>query len=274
MKNSFLSKMLLISFFVSILFFHSCTSHKSLPYFKNIDEVTRAELLSTSKPHEPRIMPNDIISITVNSTVPGAAVDFNLPLVPANLSSSTQTGVVSSSTSGSLQNYLVDKDGSINYPVLGSLKIGGMTAVEVQQYIRSLIYPKYISAEPIINVRFLNFKVSVLGEVTRPGTYTSENGQMTILDALAAAGDMTIYGKRNNLLLVRTGVDGEIVFHNINMQDRNVVYDESIFYLQQNDKLYIEPNRTRGNNSSIGALESLSLSALSIVISVIAIITR
>ncbi len=267
---------ILHSLLVSILivFLGSCTGYKELPYLKNAEKISPEVLSSIAAVHEPKIMPHDIITITVNSNIPGAAVDFNLPLVPTNLGSAIQTGVAYSNTSGSLQNYLVDKDGKINFPILGELSIGGMTSKEAQDYIVSLIYPRYIAEKPVINIRFVNFGVSVLGEVAKPGVYTSANGQMTILDALAAAGDMTIYGRRENVLLLRIQENGEIAMHRIDLQDKNLVLNKDLFYLQQNDKLYVETNKAKGNNSRFGTFESISLSALSIVISVIAIITR
>lgn len=263
----------LIVFFL-VVFLASCSGYKQLPYLKNAETVSPEILSSVAAIHEAKIMPNDIITITVNSNIPGAATDFNLPMVPTNLSSVIQTTATYSSTAGSLQNYLVDKDGKINFPILGQLSIGGMTAKEAQDYIISLIYPRYIAEKPIVNVRFINFGVSVLGEVARPGVYTTPNGQMTILDALAAAGDMTIYGRRDNVLLLRIQENGEIAMHRIDMQDKNLVLNKDLFYLQQNDKLYVETNKAKGNNSRFGTFESISLSALSIVISVIAIITR
>lgn len=263
----------LIVFFL-VVFLASCSGYKQLPYLKNAETVSPEILSSVAAIHEAKIMPNDIITITVNSNIPGAATDFNLPMVPTNLSSVIQTTATYSSTAGSLQNYLVDKDGQINFPILGQLSIGGMTAKEAQDYIVSLIYPRYIAEKPIVNVRFINFGVSVLGEVARPGVYTTPNGQMTILDALAAAGDMTIYGRRDNVLLLRIQENGEIAMHRIDMQDKNLVLNKDLFYLQQNDKLYVETNKAKGNNSRFGTFESISLSALSIVISVIAIITR
>lgn len=168
----------------------------------------------------------------------------------------------------------MDKNGNIDFPVLGKLKIAGKNTRELQEYLTGEIYPRYISTKPVVNVRILNFKVSVLGEVNKPGTYTSDNGQMTLFDALAAAGDLTIYGRRNNVLLMRTTETGDVVTYRINLQDKNSVANKDIFYLQQNDKLYVETNKSKGNNSSIGGIESLTLSALSILISVISIITR
>lgn len=230
------------------------------------------EILSTSI-HEAKIMPNDIISITVNSTVPGAAMDFNLPLIPTNLSNPVQTTITPVSTNaGSLQNYMVGKDGKIDFPILGELKLSGMTTTEAEDYLVSLIYPRYIIEKPIVNVRFLNFEVSVLGEVVKPGIYNSANGQMTILDALAASGDMTIYGKRENVLLIRTLENGQTAMYRINMQDKNLPQNQDVFYLQQNDKLYVETNKAKGNNSSFGTVQSIGLSALSLVVSVISVI--
>ncbi|GAB6011945.1 polysaccharide biosynthesis/export family protein [Viscerimonas tarda] len=278
MKSNSTTQEILIQVFlalVMIVVFGSCNGYKQLPYLKNASTTSPETLSEIAQVHEAKIMPNDILSITVNSTAAGAATDFNLPLVPSAVNTAVQTTVSSSSGgSGSLQNYLVDKDGKINFPVLGELKLSGMTPKEAQEHLVSLIYPRYLSEKPVVNVRFVNFGVSVLGEVVRPGIYNSANGQMTILDALAAAGDMTIYGKRNNVLLVRTLENGEITTHRIDMQDENLLQNKELFYLQQNDKLYVETNRAKGNNSNFGTFESISLSAISIVISVIAILTR
>lgn len=274
MKKSFyyLSLFLLVA---TLTCLNSCSSYKKLPYFDNLDDNSKRELLSASGVYEAKIKPFDILSITVNSTIPGAAIDFNLPVVPTNYDKAVQTTLSATSTNtGSLQNYLVDKDGIINFPVLGKLKVVGLTTKQLQDSIAGSIYPRYISEEPVVNVRMLNFKVSVLGEVARPGVYESENGQMTILDAFAAAGDLTIYGKRNNVLLIRTTDAGNIVTYRIDMQDKNIVANKDIFYMQQNDKLYVETNKSKGNNSSFGTAQSIGLTALSIVISLIAIITR
>ncbi len=264
---------LLVLFLVII--FSSCNGYKQLPYLKDAGVSLSDTISGLAIPHEPRIMPNDIISITVNSTVLGAASNFNLPMVPGNLDNPLQTSVfTATSTTGSLQNYLVNQDGRINFPLLGELKLGGMTIKEAQYYIISLIYPRYIAEKPIVNIRFVNFEISVLGEVAKPGIYKSVNGQMTILDALAAAGDMTVYGKRNNVLLVRIKDNGDIATHRIDIQDKDLLQNRNLFYMQQNDKLYVETNKAKGNNSRFGTLETIGLSAVSILISIIAIVTR
>lgn len=251
---------------VTILFTTSCTAYKKLPYMETAEN---SELLNTVS-HQPKIMPNDIISITVNSSIEGAAASFNLPLVPIGVGNVVQTSA-GSGGGGSLQNYLVDQNGNINFPVLGTLKIAGMTLKETQNYIASLIYPQYISEKPIVNVRLLNFQVSVLGEVNHPGTFTSSNGQMTVLDAIAAAGDLTLYGKRNNILLVRTNENGETQFFRFDIQDKNFINNSAIFFLQQNDKLYVETNKAKGNNSAFGTMQSMTLSIIGTSISVLSL---
>lgn len=261
--------------FIFCIVLCSCTAYKKLPYLVNTELVAQDSLMTNTKNRLAKIKSNDILSIIVSSTIPGAANDFNLPLIPASSNQSIQTTISNSTNaSGSIQNYIVDSDGYINFPVLGKIYIANYTVEEAQNYITSLIYPKYISTEPIVNIRFLNFEVSVLGEVAKPGIYKSQNGIITILDALAFAGDMTIYGKRNNVLLVRTASDGQVHLHRIDMQNKDLVLNNNLFYLQQNDKIYIETNNAKGNSSRFGTLESLGISAISILISIIAIVTR
>lgn len=260
---------------VGTMFLFSCNTYKGLYYLDKAELYNKESLKQTEGVHEAKIMPNDILSIVVNSEIKGAAEDFNLQVVPTNSNQVQQTSVGSgTATSGTLQNYLVDNFGVVNFPILGSVKLSGMTIREAQEHIANLIYPDYISSKPIVNIRQLNFEVAVLGEVKNPGLYKVNNGQMTILDALAAAGDMTIYGKRDDVLLVRTLENGELSFHKIDMRNRKLALNKDLFYLQQNDKLYVHANRARGNSSRFGSLESLGMSALSILISVVAIITR
>jgi len=265
---------------VSVLFLiSSCSAYKKLPYIQDADQFTREQLQAAAYTYEAKIMPKDILTIVVNSTTPGATRDFNLPLIPSGLNSTVQSTVnLSSSESGSMQNYIVDKDGYVNMAILGKVKIGGLAKSEAEEHIKSLIYPTYLKEEPIVNIRFLSFKVSVLGEVAKPGTFEMINEQATIFDALAAAGDLTIYGKRNNVTLLRTDEKGALQVHKIDLQDRNLLLNKDIYYLQQNDKLYVEANKARGNGSSWGTIESItvsaSLSAISIIISVISLATR
>lgn len=254
------------------VFFLSCNSYKDLIYLNDINEKDSAYLSEIGSVHEPKIRPNDILSISVISEIRGAAEDFNLPLLAVGSESDVQVVGASRNSSGTLQNYLVDKDGKIDFPVLGSLTLKDMTVTEAQEYIQNAIYPEYIYTKPIVNIRQLNFTISVLGEVNKPGTYKADNGQITIFDALAAAGDMTIFGKRDNILLMRTQNNGKLTFHRIDIRNKNTVLNKNIYYLQQNDKLYVQANKAKGNSSSFGTMQTVGISALSVIISVIAII--
>lgn len=262
---------------IVLIFFSitSCTSYKKLPYLKEAETLTESQIKSSAMIYEAKIMPNDVLSITVNSRTKGIAQDFNLELLPNNNEGvNIETYSTANGITGTLQNYIVDTDGNINFPVLGSVSVAGLTRIELQDKLANLICPKYISELPIINVRFLNFKVSVLGEVARPGMYSSENSVLSLFDALALAGDLTIYGKRSNVMLLRENEKGEVKIHRINLQDKDILLNKDIYYLQQNDKIIVEANKTRGNASSIGSLESIGISVVSIMITIVTLITR
>lgn len=258
-----------------ILSFSSCTAYKKIPYIQGADTLSQKELANSALNYEAKVMPNDILLITVNTLTPEASKDFNLPLIPSNSKSVMPTELNSASSEyGSLQNYIVDKEGFINFPVLGKVKVGGLTKAGVEKMLHDAIYPTYTKENPVVTMRFLNYQVTVLGEVAKPGRYASQNAQMTIFDALALAGDLTIYGKRKNLLLLRTDETGQKQVYPIDLQDRKLLLKNDLYYLQQNDVLYVEPNKSKGNNSQFGTLEGMTLSAISILISVISIITR
>lgn len=242
---------------------------------EDADTISQSEFAQIAEPYEAKIMPNDILSIIVNTSNPAASKDFNLSLVPQGQDNPLQTNVYTAgNTNGTLQNYIVDNNGYVNMPILGLLKISGLTKKQAEKKIYDLIYPKYLTEEPIVIIRFLNYKVTLLGEVAKPGEYNTPNGKITLLDALAQAGDLTIYGNRKNVLLIREDANGERMTRQINLQDKNILLDNEIYYLQQNDIIYVQPNKTRGNSSSIGSLESLALSGFSLLISIISIITR
>ena len=270
MMNRKIITKLFASLFV-VAFLSSCTAYKKIPYLKEAESLEQEELKKVAFISEFKIMPKDALTIIVNSQRRDVAANFNMPIAPATIKNTTQLELPSGNT---LQNYIVDKDGYILFPVLGRMYVAGLTRNELEQKIKDGIYPLYLKEEPIVNVRYQNFKVSVLGEVLKPGVYQLSEDRLNIFDALALAGDMTIYGKRDNVLLLRTNAEGEVSVHRINLQDRTLLLQSDLFYLQQNDQLLVETNKTKGNSSSIGILESLGLSAISILISVISIITR
>ena len=247
----------------------SCGSTKNIPYLVDAEQLPEKQLKETAMIYEAKIMPKDILTVTVNTTVPEAAVPFNLPLAPANSGAINTTQL---SYGAGLQNYIVDNAGNIEFPVLGTLHVAGLTRVQVQNLIKSKIYPQFLKEEPVINVRFQNYKISVLGEVARPGSFTATNEQCTLFDALAMAGDLTIYGKRENVMLIREYADGSKAVYRINLQDKDLVLNPQIYYLQQNDVLIIEPNKTKARAAGIGSSETFTISIVSTLISVATLI--
>ena len=228
----------------------SCKTPKNVAYIQNSDSLdfARSEVL-----YDARIMPKDVLTITVSTTTPEAAKQFNL---------------VTPTSQTQLQNYLVDNEGMINFPVVGQLKVGGMTKTEAEKLITNAISPYLKESEnPVVTVRMTSFSVSVLGEVNQPGTFPIEREKINVLEALAMAGDLTIYGVRNNVTLIREERDGTKSYHTLNLNDANIV-NSPYYNLQQNDILYVEPNKIKAQNSTIGSMTTLWLSATSILVSV------
>lgn len=249
-----------------VLSFFSCGSTKNVAYFQNADTLN----LSASKGlYDAKIMPKDLLTITVSTTDPKAAAPFNL-----SVQSTLGNGGSLSSGSGSLLQYLVDNDGCINFPVVGLIKVAGLTKRECEDLIHDKIKPYMAANErPIINVRMSSFKISVLGEVASPGQYTVDAEKISILQALADAGDLTIYGKRNNVMLVREDANGQKSIHRLNLNDANLI-NSPYYYLQQNDAIIVEPNKVKAQNSSIGQSTTLWFSAIGIVTSVASLVTN
>ena len=207
-------------------------------------------------------MPKDVLTITVSATDADAAVPFNMT-VPTPL---TQ-GQRSSYSQALLQSYLVDNDGNIDFPKVGSIHLGGLTKSEAEKLIQDKIKPYMNEQEnPIVTVRMTNYKISVLGEVNRQGMYTVGNEKINILEALALAGDLTIYGVRTNVKLIREDATGEKTMHVLDLTDANII-NSPYYYLQQNDIVYVEPNKVKAQNSSVGSMTTLWFSATSILIS-------
>ena len=245
--------------FVSVLLLCSCASTKNVPYFQNADQVIleQSRLL-----YDAKIMPKDILSITVSTVNPDAAKPFNLS-VPTTYSNSNLTTY----SYGSLQTYLVDNEGHIDFPIVGSMKVGGLTKNECEKMVRDKIMPYLNKNEnPIVTVRMINYKISVLGEVNRPGMFTVNNEKINILEALAQAGDLTIYGVRDKVKLIREDASGRKEIHTLNLNDANII-NSPYYYLQQNDIVYVEPNKVKARNSGIGQSTSLWLTSTSILIS-------
>ena len=250
--------------FLVIVLMMSCGSSRKIAYLGNSSSVKLAE---SGYLYDARIMPKDELTITVNTITPTAAAPFNLT-VPTTVSD--QGGRLSSQQN--LQTYLVDNDGNINFPIVGTIKVLGLTKSEAEQLIVEKIRPYILEAEkPIVTVRLSGFSVSVLGEVVAPGKFYVSNEKINIFEALAKAGDMTIYGIRDQVKLIREDSQGNKAIHILNLCDASIV-DSPFYYLQQNDIVYVEPNKAKAQNSSIGNMTTLWFSATSILVSIATLI--
>ena len=238
----------------------SCQSYKKVPYMQDVSVVNEA--IQQESLYDAKIMPKDLLTIVVSCTSPELAVPFNLIVAsPSNLSISNTV----TTTQPVLQPYLVDNEGKISFPVLGELKLGGLTKKEAEQMIVDKLKP-YIKEAPIVTVRMVNYKISVIGEVARPGTFTISNEKVNLLEALAMAGDMTVYGLRDNVRLIREDSSGKQQITTLDLNKAETILSP-YYWLQQNDIIYVTPNKAKARNSDIGNSTSLWFSATSILVS-------
>ena len=250
-----MSRVLLACLVVSL--FSSCQSYKKVPYLQDAEVVSQVR--QEESLYDAKIMPKDLLTIVVSCTSPELAVPFNLAVA-------TQNNLITSTTSQPvLQQYLVDNEGKINFPVLGELKVGGLTKKQAEAMIVDKLKP-YLKEIPIVTVRMINYKISVIGEVARPGTFTISNEKVNLLEALAMAGDMTVWGLRDNVKLIREGADGRQQIITLDLNKAETILSP-YYWLQQNDIVYVTPNKAKARNSDIGNSTSLWFSATSILVS-------
>ena len=246
----------------------ACQSYKKVPYFQNVEVVNEAE--QQEKLYDAKIMPKDLLTIVVSCTNPELAIPFNLTVASnAGIAVSTSSYVT---TQPVLQPYLVDNEGNINFPVLGELKLGGLTKREAEQLIIDKLKP-YMKETPIVTVRMVNYKISVIGEVTRPGTFTISNEKVNLLEALAMAGDMTVYGLRDNVKLIREDANGKQQIVTLDLNKAETILSP-YYWLQQNDIVYVTPNKAKARNSDVGNSTSLWFSATSILVSIVSLLVN
>ncbi|WP_269223377.1 MULTISPECIES: polysaccharide biosynthesis/export family protein [Flavobacterium] len=258
MNSIFLLKKLMV--FVLILCFFSCASRKDIIYYQDIDGIAFKEKENS---YEIKIQPDDLLMIIVSAEDPEIAAPFNLKSY-----TSVNPGKQDVASSQATQLYLVDANGFIDFPILGRLKVSGMARSQLVQLFQDKI-SAYIK-NPIINMRIMNFKVSVQGEVTVPGTYTIASERITLIEALAMAKDLTIYGKRNNLLIIRE-IDGVKTYNRVDITKSDFI-NSPFYYLAQNDVVYVEPNKNKVNGSAVGPNTGVIISITSLLITLITLI--
>lgn len=251
-------KQFVLCLFTAVLL-SSCASKQKIIYFQNIASASA----ESENRYIPRLQQDDLLTIIVSAPNPEAAIPFNLSTISV-------TRGVNASAQNTLQTYLIDNTGNIEFPVIGTIKLGGLTRAEAIEKLTKEL-EKYIK-DPIINMRIVNYKISVLGEVVRPGTFEITSERITLPQAISMAGDMTIYGMRNNILIIRE-TDGKKTHNFVDMTKADFI-SSPYYYLSQNDVVYIEPNKTRVNSSVIGPNLTVGISAISLLITIISISTR
>jgi polysaccharide export outer membrane protein len=243
----------------------SCVNTKKATYFNDI--VDTAMIAATNIP-EPVIHANDLLSISVSSLDPQSTLMFNAPNTPVATASGGNSALQQA------VGYLVNKDGMVKFPILGAIKAEGLTKKELENTITQQLLDKKLLFDPIVNVRFLNYRVTVLGEVAHPGVITVPSEQISILEALGQAGDLTINGKRENVAIIRQHNDGTRTVNRLNLNSSNVLRSP-YFFLQSNDVVYVEPDKakTAAASRSQQLLPSI-LSGVSILVVVITALIR
>ena len=246
-------------------FLNSCKTPTDVVYFQ---KSTHLEKVPIKNSFTPVFKVDDVVSILVSASDMDAARPFNLM--------QGSTFDISNSTSGSNAGgsteptYLIDEEGSIEFPVLGKLMIAGKTRVQVKQLLKEKL--KVYIKDPIVNVRLKNFKITVIGEVNQPGSFSIPNERITIIEAIGLAGDLTIKGKRDNIMVIREH-DGVNRYYRIDITSKHL-FDSPVYYLAQNDVLYVEPNESqirnsKTNNNTLGVVLSVvgvALTALTLIL--------
>ena len=244
---------------LSILLLTSCMSTKNVTYFQNKDQI---DLTLSKQLYDAKIMPKDILQIQVFSMTPEASEPFNL------LKGSSASTSTTNTNQNSVYNYLVDNDGTIVMPIIGTVQVGGLGMREAEQLIKSKIQPYLSESENVVvHVRMMNYKYAVLGGVNAPGLYSTQNEKVSILEAIAQAGDLTTFAYRDRIFLIRENAEGQKEYHQLNINDANIV-SSPYFYLQQNDVIYVEPRKIEARNSFISANTTIWFSLTSSLMSI------
>lgn len=250
-----------------------CSSHRTeLPYFTNLQEQGSMPIGDFTV----KIMPDDELLINVSAADPEAVEDYTVPYqhprlrdINTSAQATRESTILTTRKSNlSLQPYVVNAEGFINFPVLGKIHVSGMTLESLAQYLTDKISEKVV--DPMVTVELINFHVNVIGEVNKPGAQLVNRERFSVLDAIAGAGDLTAYGERNNVLLIREE-DGQRTYHRLDLNDAKTL-ESPYFFLKQNDVIYVEPNKVRQANAKVDADRQYRLSMTSVIVSAASVI--
>jgi polysaccharide export outer membrane protein len=247
-----------------ILYLTSCGTPKGVLYFQGVDSLTEEQIARMEQTYTSRIAPDDMLTITVTAWDPSVVTPFNPPVWAYAVQ-----GEVTVRNAEQLHTYLVDSDGNIVFPVLGKVKAAGLSKQELAACLEEQV-AHYVK-DALVNVQIVNYRVSVIGEVARPGTLTVPNERISILDAIGRSGDLTINAKRTNILIIRD-TDGKKEFGRVDLTDPSV-FMSPYFYLRQNDMVYVEPNRPKQRNYNITQSQTFTVSIVSTLLTTVSVIT-
>ena len=257
---------------VSVLLLGSCAA-PNVAYF---NDVQAGNVLPTADQLAIRLMPNDKISIVVNNRSQELSAMFNLPFY------SLRSGSAGGGYSQYMSGYIVDSQGYIDFPELGPIKVAGLKREEVARTIKEMLVERNLLKDPVVTVEYANLGFNIMGEVNNPGRYAFDRDRLNILDAISLAGDLSIQGKRDNVLLMREQKDGSHITYRLNLQNASQLMQSPAFYIQQNDIIYVEPNAYRARQTTVNGNNVLSASfwisvaslATSITTSIVTILSR
>ncbi|WP_299782678.1 polysaccharide biosynthesis/export family protein [uncultured Formosa sp.] len=257
--NQLQFKPIILSAIICLILSSCGVKRESIVYFQDENALPASKLSN----FEIKFKPDDLLTIDVSAIDPDAARPFNLPAVSYNTNS-----VDLAQGTLKMQTYLIDTNGNIEFPVLGSIKLGGLSRSEANLYLKNIL-KEYIK-DPIVNIRLANFSITILGEVNKPGTYSLQDEKVSLTEALGLAGDLTIYGKRDNVFLIRE-VDGENRYYKFDLTSINVM-NSPHFFLTQNDVIYVEPNKAKIRSSTYNQNNVVLISAIATLATITAII--
>jgi polysaccharide export outer membrane protein len=224
--------------------------------------IENQKTYETTSQYEPKLQPDDLLSIIISAENPEVTVPFNLPQIQGNYELNDNQS--------NIKTYLIDNAGYINFPVIGKVKLGGLTRTEAiaKLFEEISVYIK----NPSVNLRIMNYKISILGEVVKPGSYTIPSERITLLEALGLAGDLSIFGLRKNILLIHEE-DGKKTYSRIDLTQTDILNSPD-YYLSQNDVIIVEPNKTRINSSILGSNATIILSGMTVLLSLIFVLKK
>lgn len=227
----------------------ACSTPARITYFQDLRPGESEQQVVAAT--EIKVRPGDKLSIIVNSRDPQLTQLFNLPYVSQQIGGgSTSTSLSSSVTSQGVSGYTVDEEGRIDFPVLGKIEIAGKNREEIAAFIKGELLAKNLVKDPVVTVEYMNLCISVLGEVASPGRYSIDRDKVTLLDAISMAGDLTIYGKREKVLVLREE-NGVQRVYGVNLCSAEHLYTSPVYYLRQNDVVYVEPNNVRARQATV-----------------------